>query len=154
MPDQRSWSDPERDTLSRGGGVYDSTTERGWRILFSQVQLEDIIMGTQRTSQKDVLEAIQQLTAVVTQLVQQPTAAPEPVAQPAKADTVKVDKGYLAKMQPKWQQLADRKGLAYVGFAYRKSNGQLGLWACPKTEYAKASSRSNFIGAIMEINPS
>ena len=118
-------------------------------------------MGTQRTSQKDVLEAINQLTAVVTQLVQnqnQPVIATAPVEiQPNKQDSLtlsKDDQRYLAKVQPRWQELADKKGFAYIGFAYRKSNGKLGLWACPKTEFAKASARSNFIGAIMEVNPS
>lgn len=119
-------------------------------------------MGTQRTSQKDVLNAIEQLTAAVSQLIQtqhapaMPVIAPEPVAQvaPAKTDTVRISKSYLAAMQPKWQTLANNKGVSYIGFAYRKSNGKTGLWACPEPEYAKVSKRDNHLGAVVKVDPS
>ena len=114
-----------------------------------------------RTSNKQILDAIEAQTAAMTQLIAaltpnqtQPTAevsvAEEPKAKPSK---VKVSEAYLNAMLPKWQALANSKGVTYVGFAYRKSNGKVGLWAVPKDKYAAKAASDSFIGAIREVHP-
>ena len=123
-------------------------------------------MGTTRTSQKDVLEAVnglgEQLAALVSIMTQQQqtaavepsvTTVTEPEPKPAKQASVKVDRKYFNHMLPKWQQLANAKGVAYIGFAYRKSSGRTGLWACPASEFSKVSRRDNFLGAVAEVKP-
>ena len=113
-----------------------------------------------RTSNKQILEAIEGLTAAI--LAGQGTTAPQPSAEvevaseepKAKPSKVKVSKAYFNAMLPKWQALANTKGETYVGYAYRKSNGKVGLWAVPKTKIASKEATDSFLGAVTEVNPS
>lgn len=114
-------------------------------------------MSNQRTSNKQILDAIENLTAAIL-ATHQPTAetnsvAVEPEVQTAKPSKIKVSQAYFNAMLPKWQALANSKGVTYVGFAYRKSNGRIGLWAVPKAEIAKKQSTDSYIGNVAEVHP-
>jgi hypothetical protein len=118
-------------------------------------------MGNQRTSNKDIASKldtlIELLTAQSMAQNQTPTVSVQPTVaepQPAKQDSVKIDAKYLAKMEPKWQAYANKLGQTVVGYAYRKSNGKVGLWGCPSNEVADVSARESFIGCIKEVHPS
>lgn len=118
-------------------------------------------MGTSRTSNKDLADKLDTLISLLTAQAQaQPVIqAAQPattVAAPTTAkgsQPVKVSKDYLAKMMPRWQKLADKRGETVIGFAYRKANHKVGLWGCSPSEYADVASRESTIGAIAEVHP-
>lgn len=114
-------------------------------------------MGTTRTSNKDIADKLDTLIGLMIAAQQSETVVkPEPVATPAqpKVETVKVDKAYLNAMVPKWQTLANKNNVSYVGYAYRKSSGKTGLWGCPVDQFQKVSQRENCLGAVIQIDPS
>lgn len=120
-------------------------------------------MSNNRTSNRQILDAIEAQTAAISTLVEalsvQPKAeansvAVEPEAEKAKPSKVKVSEAYFNAMLPKWQALANSKGTTYVGYAYRKSNGRVGLWAVPKAELAKKQATDSYLGNVAEVNPS
>jgi len=120
-----------------------------------------------RTSNKQILDAIEAQTQAINSLVGAlggaqntsvpgqidltPVTDPEPKAKPSK---VKVSEAYFNAMLPKWQALANSKGTTYVGYAYRKSNGRVGLWAVPKDKLAAKAATDSYIGNVAEVHPS
>lgn len=121
-------------------------------------------MGTQRTSNKDVMEAVSELTEAVKLLIAAQGAAIAP-SEPTQVATtkvvaptspkVKINADYKAKMEPAWQNLADKRGTTVVGFAYRKRDGKPGLWGCNKADLAAEAAKygERFLGAIGEYHP-
>lgn len=118
-------------------------------------------MGNSRTSNRDVLEAVNELTGTVATLVaamaaNQGTAVPSaPTIVEAKSDEITLPKDYLAKMEPRFQAFANKIGETVVSFAYLKSNGRKGLWSVPKSKLPEEAKRrgDNYLGAVAEYQP-
>lgn len=113
-------------------------------------------MGSQRTSNKDIADKLDTLIGLLTAQAQNQTVTPSvtEAPQPKAGRKLKISEDYLAKMQPKWQALANKRGSTVVGYAYRKSNGKVGLWGCDISSYADVEQRDSTIGAVMEVHPS
>ena len=113
-------------------------------------------MSKSRVSNEQILTAINSLVEAMTAQIAQPTAVTvtEPKAAPAKAESIKIDKAYLNKMIPKWDQLANKVGEQFIGYAYRKSNGKLGLWGCKASDLAKVSNQERYVGNVHISDPS
>ena len=122
-------------------------------------------MGTQRTSMKDVLEAIQLQTSAINTLTQAiahtpetvvpagvldltPVCDPAPKAKPAEftmdADLQRQFKRYCVR----WDKLAADKGERVVGYAYRNKQGQTKLWGCVESKLDSIQARDSFIGNV------
>lgn len=120
-------------------------------------------MGTTRTSNKDIADKLDTLIELMTaQAMAAQSAAPvatvvatpeAAVAASPKQKSIRISQDYLAKMQPKWQSLANSKGTVFIGYAYKKRNGKNGLWACPAADFAEVSKRDSTIGAVLEVHP-
>ena len=121
-------------------------------------------MSNSRVSNKQLLEAVEAQTAAMTQLIAALTPTTQPKAEvnsvaveaeaaPAKPEKIKVSEAYFNAMLPKWQSLANSKGVTYVGYAYRKSNGKVGLWAVPKEQLAAKQRTASYLGNVVEVNP-
>lgn len=118
-------------------------------------------MGNSRTSNRDVLEAVNELTGTVATLVaamaaNQGTTAPKgPKVVEANSDEITIKADYMAKMEPRFQAFANKIGEPVVSFAYRKSNGRTGLWSVPKTKLSSEAKRrgDNYLGAVTEYQP-
>lgn len=119
-------------------------------------------MGAARTSNKDILEAINGLTSAVMALVErqsQPLAAPvaQPVAEqpavltPASAEpTVKVAPSYLAHTVSRVEAKVKAEGVDYVIYARRNQLGET------KLAYRKASQMGSlrdrgYLGKVRHI---
>jgi len=98
-------------------------------------------MGAQRTSMKDVLEAINSLTTAVMTLVEQKpvtqapviTEAPAQIADPLPASRPAVEAGYLKHMVATVTKRAKLDGEDYVLYARKNQYGET------KLAYRKAS---------------
>lgn len=117
-------------------------------------------MTASRTSNKQILDAILALTEAIT-ATNTKNAAPAsepPVltekAEPAttQADNLTLNKNeqrYLAVMNGKFEAYAEKIGEPIVGYAYRKSNGKLGFWSVPQSQWAdKKAKIKNLIGPL------
>jgi len=110
-------------------------------------------MGTSRTSNKDVLDAIVALTAAITSNV---VAAPAPIVTPAEpeAETVKVDKAYAEHMAlNKCQPFADKHGEDVVLYARHNKANETKLAYCLASKFAGLKDRG-LIGAVQVVSPS
>ena len=116
-------------------------------------------MGTQRTSNKDVLDAINALTQAITQSVinapapaapaqVQVAQAPEETNAPVKLDPCYVNHVKVAKAQP----YANDKGADVVLYARHNGRGETKLAYCLAEKFAKLRDRG-LIGAIAIMNP-
>ena len=118
-------------------------------------------MGTQRTSQKDVLNAINSLTDVITQLVA--NGANTPVSAPAAAivtsapapvndgeQTIDVDPAYVTRMEAK---VADKckDGSDRILYARHNLRGETKLAYCLASNWTGLKDRG-LIGAIKHIS--
>jgi hypothetical protein len=124
-------------------------------------------MGASRTSNKDVLNAIEGLTSTVDQLVNvltanaMPSAPAEPEAvvvptteTPAKPEGVQVDGAYLSHMQGKAADHATAKGSDVVLYARRNKMGQTKLAYALKERYQTVIARQpSTLGALHEYHP-
>lgn len=116
-------------------------------------------MTASRTSNKQILDAIEKLTEVLTQNltpVQAAVSAAPPVLTPVNSEptvtegegNVKVDAKYKGHMESKFLAYAAKVGEPVVGYAYKKSNGQTGLWSVPASKWAESPRIKNLIGPI------
>jgi hypothetical protein len=115
-------------------------------------------MGTQRASNKDILDAIQALTAAITAQVVAPAPVTQPVAEaPAvgqfTTDTVKVDAAYKQHMMAKIQPFADKHGEDVVLYARRNNRGETKLAYAVKSKFSVLKDRG-LLGAVAIVNPS
>lgn len=126
-------------------------------------------MGSQRTSQKDVLNAIEALTAAITSSMQTapvavPVAAPTaaPVVNPAilpmsqakpapvveaKPEVVEIDKGYRAIMQKKALAYGQAHGEKTVLYTRHNQRGEVKLAYCLASKWTGLKDKG-LIGAI------
>jgi len=128
-----------------------------------------------RTSNKQILDAINSLTAAITATLVAPKEAPElPVlTQPAQvaiatpaieiveqqakpvveAGPVKLDKSYVSHMaNGKCQDFANKHGQQVVLYARHNNRGENKLAYCLATKFANLKDRG-LIGAVQVINP-
>lgn len=122
-------------------------------------------MGAERTSNKDILAAINEQTSAINALVgalTQPKAEPvvsEPVAAPVNTPAVnsgtpevKVPAGYMTHQRTKAQDHATAKGERVVLYARENLNGETKLAYCLASRWS--SLRDNgLIGAIDTFDP-
>jgi len=117
-------------------------------------------MGTQRTSNKDVLDAINALTQAITQsVINAPAPAAPAQVQVAPAPTeasspkAKLDPSYVSHVRvAKAQPYANDKGADVVLYARRNGRGETKLAYCLAEKFAKLRDRG-LIGAIEILNP-
>jgi hypothetical protein len=117
-------------------------------------------MGTQRTSQKDVLNAINDLTSVITQLVSnvaQAPVTPPVMAAPVEAapvstgeSTVQIAPGYLQRMTAKVEGLTKVDGETRVLYTRRNLAGETKLAYCLGSRWSTLKDKG-LIGAIKII---
>lgn len=124
-----------------------------------------------RTSNKQILDAINSLTAAISATLVAPTAAVaapasvaiatpaiEIVEQQAKpvveaGTPVKLDKAYVSHMaNGKCQDFANKHGQQVVLYARRNNHGDNKLAYCLATKFANLKDRG-LIGAVQVINP-
>ena len=119
-------------------------------------------MGTQRTSNKDILAAIEAQTNAISGLVQALTqtqtqapaveAAPVPEREPQSPSNVQVDAGYKAHVMAKAQALSNKDNEDRILYVRKNMRGET------KLAYVLASKWSSLrdnglIGAIEHIKP-
>jgi len=114
-------------------------------------------MGTQRASNKDILDAINSLTQAITSMVVAPkqVEADVPVlterAAPRESNgAIDIDKPYLAHMQAKVAQVAKDKGENYVLYARKNGLGETKLAYTPASKWSALKDRG-LIGPVAMI---
>lgn len=122
-------------------------------------------MGTQRASNKDILGAIEALTAAIVSTMVAPVAAPvvaraaeiagiplvvAPEATPV--SDLQIDKGYLSHMATKCQAFANDKGLDIVEYARHNLDKEVKLAYCTAERFAGLKDRG-FIGTVAYYSP-
>ena len=111
-------------------------------------------MGTQRTSMKDVLAAIEGLTAAVQATLVAPVAqAPVAIATaptPTGETSVNLDASYEAHMKAKVQDFANSKGEDCILYARKNGRGEVKLAYCLASKWTGLKDRG-LIGAIAHI---
>ena len=111
-------------------------------------------MGTQRTSLKDVMGAIQELT----QAIAAQNVAPNPVTnvtetkEPSGEDTIQVDGQYLSHMTSKVQDFADSKGEDCILYARKNGRQETKLAYCLASNWTTLKDRG-VIGAVKHLSP-
>lgn len=108
-------------------------------------------MGTQRTSNKEILEAINALTAAITAAHTAAPAqvAPAPEVKAEREAAVNVPATYMTHMQDKASAWAKQKGENVVLYARRNSNDETKLAYALKSRFLRLKDKG-FIGAIAE----
>jgi hypothetical protein len=119
-------------------------------------------MGDSRTSNKDILDAVQSQTAAIDKLVNvltatavqtQPKAEPVTTSEP-KATSVDVDAAYMAHMTAKAADHATAKGSDVVLYARRNRAGQVKLAYALKERYDSQIDRQpSCIGPVGSFKP-
>ncbi len=118
-------------------------------------------MGTQRTSNKDILEAINAQTEAIGKLVSalSVTTTPEvnsaptvTVEQDEIPSTVKVDEGYLNHMKGKVQDACNEDGNDRILYARQNKQNQTKLGYCLADRWTNLSDK-RIIGAVDHITP-
>jgi hypothetical protein len=108
-------------------------------------------MGTQRTSMKDVMEAIQGLTAAVQATLVAPVAAPVATTPAPTGETsVPLDASYEAHMKAKVQDFANSKGEDCILYARKNGRGEVKLAYCLASKWTGLKDRG-LIGAVAHI---
>jgi hypothetical protein len=120
-------------------------------------------MGDSRTSNKDILNAVEAQTAAIDKLVNVLTAtavaAPQPKAESVptsepKATSVDVDAAYMAHMTAKAADHATAKGSEVVLYARRNRQGQVKLAYALKERYDSQIERQpSCIGPVGSFKP-
>lgn len=87
---------------------------------------------------------------VTTSVPSEPTVVTE---EPKAASKPKVTAKHKASMMDAWQKLANKRGEAVYGYAYRKRNGKTGLWGCSAAELADRKAADNYLGLIEVVQP-
>ena len=120
-------------------------------------------MGTTRTSNKDILSAIESQTQAINALVNALTehapahtpagqiVDPEPVAAP-KSDTVRIPEGYKNHMMAKVQAKADEVNGDYIMYARRNLAGEVKLAYCTAERWTNLKD-NGLIGPVAHIKP-
>lgn len=89
--------------------------------------------------------------SVTTSVPSEPTVVTEePKAATSKP---KVTAKHKASMIDAWQKLANKRGEAVYGYAYRKRNGKTGLWGCSAAELPDRKAADNYLGLIEVVQP-
>lgn len=117
-------------------------------------------MGTQRTSNKDVLNALNDgFDRLIDALGNQQVAAPAPAAPVAEAtgeqvgeSTIKVDGAYLEHMKLKVQDFANAKGEDAILYARKNGRGETKLAYCLGSKWTTLRDRG-LIGPVEHISP-
>lgn len=109
-------------------------------------------MASTRVSNKQVLEAIQQLTAVIAgNMTPQANQAPVVNTTPETSEpNIQVDKGYLAHMTTKVAEYAADKGEDAILYARKNLRGETKLAYCTASKWTELKDR-RVIGAIKHI---
>jgi len=110
-------------------------------------------MGTQRTSNKDVLAAIEALTAAIQATVVAPAAIAATPAPNSGEATVNVDAAYLAHMKVKVQDFANSKGEDAILYARKNGRGETKLAYCLASAWANKRDRG-IVGPVAHITAS
>ena len=119
-------------------------------------------MGAQRTSQKDVLNAVEGLAGKIDSLVDVLTTQAQPAAAPATPDrtiaeeptSVDVDKAYLAHMNVKAAEHATTKGSEVVLYARKNRAGEIKLAYALRERYDEQIARQpSNLGAVGTFQP-
>ena len=112
---------------------------------------------SERTSNKQLLTAIEAIPAAIAAALANVQTAPVAIATPATAETapetVKVDEAYKLHMVTKVQAFADSKGESSVLYARRNGHGETKLAYCLASKFAGLKDRG-LIGAVSVIDPS
>lgn len=126
-------------------------------------------MGTQRTTNKDILEALEAQTAAIGALAEaisgnvtpQPFKAPAadnvptlttPVAKGEAAQSLNVNEQYLNRMVEKAQKHSSAKGAGVVLYARRNKSGEVKLAYALMERYAELRD-NGLIGPIRTFEP-
>ncbi len=108
-------------------------------------------MASTRVSNKQVLEAIQQLTAVIAGNMTPQNQAPVVDTTPETSESnIQVDKGYLAHMTTKVAEYAADKGEDAILYARKNLRGETKLAYCTASKWTGLKDRG-LIGAIKHI---
>ena len=117
-------------------------------------------MGDSRTSNKDILNAVEAQTAAIDKLVNVLTAtaahpkAEKVVTSEPKATSVDVDAAYMAHMTAKAADHATAKGSEVVLYARRNRSGQVKLAYALKERYDSQIERQpSCIGPVGSFKP-
>lgn len=117
-------------------------------------------MGTSRTSNKDVMAAIERLTAAITGIVVQQAPAPQASAPTVAVvngqnnghKQVKVSEEYLALITAKAQDKANETGDEYVMYARRNLANHTKLAFCKAARFPLLRD-NGMIGRIKTVSP-
>lgn len=112
-------------------------------------------MGTQRASNKDVLNAIEELTATITAMVKAQSQvitspAPSVTSNTETATSVAVDGAYVEHMKGKVQAYATSKGEDAVLYSRKNGRGEVKLAYCLASKWVTLKDRA-LIGPIAFI---
>ena len=121
-------------------------------------------MGTQRTSNKDILEAIASQTTAINALVSAisgtvatpaQTQAPAPVNETAASPDIQVKKSYSNHMVAKVTDKVNEDGASRALYARRNGNGETKLAYCllSRLDDVKVRDRG-YLGTLQIIEPS
>lgn len=109
---------------------------------------------SERTSNKQILEAINALTAAITANVAAPVAAVAAPTAPSGEQEVSVDKAYAEHMVlTKCQPFADKNAEDVVLYARKNGRGETKLAYCLASKFATIKDRG-LLGAIEVVSPS
>ena len=104
-------------------------------------------MGTQRASNKDILDAINALTQAITSTY----VKPAPVVEQAPDTDVQVPESYLNLMSGKVEAACKADGLDRILYARRNLHGETKLAYCMASRWTGLKDRG-LIGAIKHIS--
>ena len=117
---------------------------------------------TKRLTSKQVLDSLEERIEAQTKAIESligvlsgtvKPVAEKPVVEEPKAETPKVGRKHKARMLDAWQRLANKRGEAIYGYAYRKRNGKTGLWGCSEEELADKEAMPNYLGLVEVVEP-
>lgn len=111
---------------------------------------------SERTSNKQLLTAIEAIPAAIAAALANVQAAPVVIAQPKAeqgASEVPLDAKYKAHMVGKVQSFADAKGESTVLYARKNGHGEVKLAYCLASKFAGLKDRG-LIGAVEIVDPS
>ena len=118
-------------------------------------------MGTSRTSNKDILDAILGLTAAITQSntqahapvqVAAPVETPAATQEPESTDSIKLPASYREHVMAKVQSKVNSDGTDRILYARRNLQGEVKLAYCVADRWTSLKDKG-LIGAIAHVKP-
>ena len=111
---------------------------------------------TERTSNKQLLDAIEAMPAAIAAAITSVASGATPVATPttegSKPTNIGLDKKYEAHMALKVQDFANTKGESAVMYARRNGRGEVKLAYCLHSKWSNLKDRG-LIGAVSTFKP-